>query len=610
MSLRLKRSPHAAVEWLGLAALLGLSAFFVATSWRKWPDALVDSGRVLYVPWRISEGGVFCADVTDIYGPLSHHFNAALFACFGPGLIVLAVANLVITAGICSLLYVLYRRAWGPAAGLAACTLFVSVFAFSQLTGIGNYNYVLPYSNEGTHGMLVLLLLVAALTSWCEKPAVRTAFVTGLLAGLAALLKAEILLTAGAAVLCAVAIRWRSNGCLPIRSLAVMALGAVLPTIAFTVYFATCLPWNQAFAAAGRAWLNGASLRLALRPQLEFLGFDRPWANLWGEAVAALAACVLIAPILVAAWRWDALQRGQRILIGIGLTLGLGAVSWLWVSWMDSGRCLPGLLAVYLATQGARVWRGRQCGTYWQTSIPQAASFSERKSERQALRLLLAVTGAVLLARMMLNARIAQFGFCQAAIAGTLLPAALIGELPEWLGLGKGGRAIVLAGALALIGPGVVRIAGVSQRLLRLKTSSIGEGTDRFLAFPGAVSPIDGYVKATVDALAKLPREQSLLVLPEGRMLNYLLRMKAPPGLLPLDDPDARTLARLSRFPPDYVVFISYPLREYGIATYGSTVSSGKDIVDWVLARYQPCGSRGGNPMEAGQYGVTILRRR
>src|SRR5438045_3637071 len=102
-------------EWLGLALLAGVTIFFVATSWRKWPDALVDFGRELYLPWRLANGALLYRDVDDEYGPLSQYFNAALFKAFGPGLMVLVSANLAIFAGIVSSIYLLARRAWGAA---------------------------------------------------------------------------------------------------------------------------------------------------------------------------------------------------------------------------------------------------------------------------------------------------------------------------------------------------------------------------------------------------------------------------------------------------------------------------------------------------------------
>ena len=97
--------------------LAGLAGYFLATSWRKWPDPLVDFGRELYLPWRLANGAVLYRDVDDFYGPLSQYLNAGLFRWFGPGLMVLVTANLLVFAAIVVAIYFLFRRAWGRRRG-------------------------------------------------------------------------------------------------------------------------------------------------------------------------------------------------------------------------------------------------------------------------------------------------------------------------------------------------------------------------------------------------------------------------------------------------------------------------------------------------------------
>ena len=50
-------------EVAGLVALAGLTLLFLAFSWRKWPDPLIDFGRELYTPWRLANGAVLYRDV-------------------------------------------------------------------------------------------------------------------------------------------------------------------------------------------------------------------------------------------------------------------------------------------------------------------------------------------------------------------------------------------------------------------------------------------------------------------------------------------------------------------------------------------------------------------
>src|ERR1700736_4064877 len=197
------------LEFAGLVALVALTILYLSISWRKWCDPLIDFGDQLYSAWRLSEGAVLYRDVDLLYGPLSQYFNAALFAAFGPGIMILVASNLTIVAMIVALLYLLCRQAWGVIAALVACAVFVAVFAFSQYVHFGNLNYATPYSHETTHGMLVSLLLCFGLT-----------FV----------LKPEFMLAGGLMTLAAGLTTWRYYRLLPkSNALIAWAVGVILP---------------------------------------------------------------------------------------------------------------------------------------------------------------------------------------------------------------------------------------------------------------------------------------------------------------------------------------------------------------------------------------------
>jgi hypothetical protein len=230
-------------EFLGVAVLFGLAIFFVATSWRKWPDPLIDFGAQLYTAWQLSQGAVLHRDVATLYGPLSHYFNAALFCVFGPGLIVLAIANLVIFSGLLITIYMLIRRAWGIAAALVSSAIFISVFGFSHLVYGGNYNYVTPYSHETTHGMLIVALLCLVLLHWIDHHTSRSTFLAGFLFGLTTLLKPEFILAGAIITAVAALVRWRNGGRLQSRELFAWIIAALLPTALFAIYFVRVMPY-------------------------------------------------------------------------------------------------------------------------------------------------------------------------------------------------------------------------------------------------------------------------------------------------------------------------------------------------------------------------------
>jgi hypothetical protein len=590
-------------EWAGLMGLGGLVVFFLATSWRKWPDPVIDFGCELYTPWRLANGAVLYRDIDCFYGPLSKYFNAVLFKCFGPGLMVLVTANLAVFVAILAVIYGLCRRAWDAGSALAAAAVFVAVFGFSQFVRMGNYNYATPYAHEATHGFLICLLLIVLLVRWLEQATRVRSFLAGGLFGLTAVLKPEIMLAAGLITLTTAIVQWRHRKQVRLSLIAAWAGGAILPTLGFIVFFAAYLPWQEAVRGSCTAWLKvAANTRSSgVLLQATFLGFDNPWKHLWEHFNATWLAGALMAVIVGAAWLAERIaQRTVRLLFG-GLWVGL--VLWLAcfeITWSETGRCLFGLMLIYTFFSGASLL---------------GKSTPEPIQPEQMTRLLLAVLATALMARMVLNGRIYQLGFYQAALAGLLVPAVLIGELPMRLGLGRCGRVLITAGSLALLVPGVVILAANSQRTFHFKTVAVGEGADRFYTFPSRNDPTGEMVGLLVKSLREVPPGQTLIVLPEGAMINYLARLPSPVSPFRFffattdDGREAGIVDELQRHPPDWIVIVSRELREYGIQRYGEGPGSGQLILRWVADRYDAKATLGGNPLDGQQYGAVIFKR-
>ena len=201
-------------------------------------------------------------------------------------------------------------------------------------------------------------------------------------------------------------------------------------------------------------------------------------------------------------------------------------------------------------------------------------------------------------------------------MAAVVIPAILIGELPRRLQLRGKGTAILLTGICALIIPGIVILASQSVRHLQLKTLAVGEGTDRFYVFPEEIEPTGKFVSVISEGLRNAAGARTLLVLPEGVMINYLAR--APSPIAPFfyfsttteQGGEERIVADLERHPPDVVVIISRNLREYGIARYGDRVGHGKLLLRWVDDNYNQIAQLGGDPFDYRDRGAIIFKHR
>ncbi len=594
---RLVSSPWQ-LEALGISVLVLLAVYFLALSWRKWPDPLVDSGWQWYAFWRLSQGATLYRDLTWNYGPLSAYFDASLFRWFGPGMMVLVTANLVIYGLILGSAYVAFRIAWGRLAAFAAASVFISVFYFSHLSAVGNYNFATPYAQESTHGMLVVLLLALIAVRWCRQKSPGLAFFLGLGGGLTAVLKPEFMLAGGLLGFGALGLRWWQRLHVSVAEYSLILCGLALPTMAFAAWFARGESWGAAFIHAGQAWWlvlveHGQAGSIS---QQSFTGFNRPWPNTLLELQATLVAVLGVGVVWVAGWvinrSWP---RGARLAAALAAGASLSFLS-PFGGWYSIGRCFPpltGLVLVLIVARLGRQLRGKG-----------------RPEESTIMALALVVLAGAMLARMPLFPRIYHLGFFQAALAGMVLAAALVKEIPDWTGAGLWGRRVARFGCLLVLAAGCLSIANKSLEIRADQTQPVAAGRDRFYATAPDIDATGALVNWTVERLRSAPPRAGLVVLPEGFMINYLTRRVSPTP--PFTDParEEEFVNLLRQAPPDDVVFISRNLREFGISRFGAAGQPGQAILKWVTDNYRPEAAMGGDPLAAeGAKGAMILRR-
>ncbi len=586
----------------GPVVLLMAAAIMAWWTWGTWPDVLVDFGQQLYLPWQIGEGRVLYTDLAYYNGPLSQYVNAFAFKLFGVGLQTMVALNLFWMGLLILLLHHTFTMIGGRLSAFAACLVFILLFGFGHYVGISNYNYVCPYSHEMTHGLI--LSLASMVCIWhSTRFGSRMLAAGGLLLGLAFLTKAEVFIAGAAGTVTALVLtlparssEWRKI----LREAACFFLGFLVPPVLAFLFLCLGMPLDQALAGTIGSWV--AVVNTDLTNLIFFrqgMGLTDVRGNLALMAAWAGRYAAVIVPValLSLAARRSAVREG--VLTGVTLIVLTGA---LWASWDDivwrhaARGLLPALLLI---------------GT-----IPAVRFFRARGDLRQRERLIRQVSMVVfalaMLGKMALNARIYHYGFVLAMPATLVAVVALVDWIPASLRRFGGSTLVFRAGAFVLLGSfGFAYLSIQGQIMARKDRWVVGGAGDALRA-----DTLRG--ELVIKALEVFPqmiqKGQTLAVLPEGVMINFLLRRPNPTpftNFMPTEVVffgEAGMLEAFKVHPPDWIMLVHKDTSEFGFRFFGQDY--GQALFTWIMEAYQPVGVVGAIPLQTNRYGILFLVRR
>ncbi|MBM3990880.1 MAG: hypothetical protein FJ298_07705 [Planctomycetes bacterium] len=542
--------------WLGPLVVVLVALAMAAWTWRAWAEPIVDFGGEAYVAWRISQGDVLYRDLAYFTGPLAPYLHGAAMSACGASLTTIAALNFLLLGATLTLLWRLARRMSDAFAATCACVAFTILCAFGLHKGGGNYNFIWPYSQEMPLGFLLSLAALATLVRWIEAPSRARAALLGLFYGLVFLTKLEFTVALGGALLLGLASsrtstreRLEHSACALVAALAPVALAWGL--------LCTELPARGALEGVLGAWTHAFDARTSDFPLYRYsMGIEPLGFHLGRIALWSLGGCTLV--VLVS---WLALRKGAVLASGVSLAIVVALFAAL--SWNDA---LYPLSFFALGALGA-TWRSRA------------------SSPESALRTVWSGFSLLLLLRMALNARVEFYGFALAAPGLVALVVALVGWLP---GRFPQARNALRAATLPLVAALVLGHLFPMAVARRTSTVELLRGGDRMLTHPGAT-----FLQEAIDLAAeRCPESGSLLVLPEGALVNYGARRRAPTAYFNYMPPEVAMfgeeamLDALKASPPDAVVLIHRSTAEYGVPFFGTHY--GTHLYAWVRERYRP----------------------
>jgi hypothetical protein len=591
--------PALLARLIGPLAILAIAAFLLRKSWGMWPDLLIDFGRDLYVPWRLSQGQVLYLDIAHLNGPLSPYWNGLWFKIFGVGLQTLVASNLLILLGLTFLLHQIFERISDRFSATVACLIFISVFAFGQIDRIGSYNYVTPYSHEITHGLALSCLAIYCFSQY-RRRGLAALLASGFCLGLVFLTKAENLVAAAGALAVGLGLTLFAEVRDPgraLRHLGAFAAAALVPPALALIFLSAAMPLDDAFRGTLGPWALVFNRELADQPFYRWgLGTMDLRTNLEVVARMGFAYLGLFVPVALIALR---ARRWKRFEVPIAAALFLVLLYFLSevrpLHWARANRPVALFMIVLLAVHAVAFVRTRKDGGDTETVI---------------LKLTVLTFATLLLAKIFFHIRFIHYGFALAMPATLLVVITLTSWIPTRIERAGGSGWVFRAASLAALLVLSLSLLQITESRFRKRIHQVGEGSDAFLA--GGRAPFVNAVLADLEE--RLGPEDTLIVLPEGVMINYLARRVNPTPHVNFMPPEliifgeAAILASFRENPPDYVLLVHKETSEYGFRFFGR--GYGRRLFAWVKVHYRPVRLFGEPPLRMGtRFGIQILQR-
>ncbi len=579
----------------GALAKFGLIALFLVltwTTWARWGDLRIDSGREMYVPFEITQGQLLYGDLWYPYGPLAPYLNALLFRLFGAHLLVLYIAGLVETLLYAALLFALSRR-FLPVSGASVVSACFLLQAFRPEL----FNFVLPYAYAATLGSLFSLVCLYALVRHVLLEPGPNLAVAGTAAGLALLAKQEFgvvsYLTFGF-VLLADALRQRSSRVL---------FSGLLRSVPGLAINAAVYGWF--------AWRFTPSFILLenfhITPQSEFMR--------------------------TLGWHW--LQRnGLRFepaeLLALFVGLGFSLAVWFTIAYLLRYR-FAGVWVLLLLSIGFAVSRGIPAAIHYLTFVATPVVLFPkgmygvtvaffvwsvlrwiRSGDRYYFAIcVLSLNGLALGIRIVSD--VVPFGYAifYNSVLFLLFVCAITRTVVAAAPSSAAGRQatfvpIVLAIEACGLLVGQFSVLAVHPEPLYTKQGVIYGRQNDVLGFREAISFVEQQRIAG----------KRVLLLPEEASLYFFTGTRAPtrwyaltPGVLTSKDSERRYIAEARQQEIEYILLSNRGTAEYGLPFFG--LDFNQDVYHWIQEDYEVVGEVGKFSRERPQeFGMLVYRKR
>ncbi len=552
---------HFALDAALVAIAAAVAAIAIAQSWHGWLDPIIDTGRDLYIPEQIRHGTKLYRDIAYYYPPLTPYLLAFITALTGSS--IAAYTGIGIT--VAALTMAALAFAGGVTGGRLTAFSAAALFAACSIAGRSTWgtNYFFPYSHAATFGALFFVAFVAFLCDHLFGRRGPASLPLALAFALAASwTKAEYAVFSAAVILVAFAAHrirlvWLGG-----------YLAAALGSIGIVAFaFRDCPP--------GRHWFfdNVAPSSLLKSPYLRLFYGEvtgaAHWPSLLGRSFAGALVIVAIVVLLAAA---DRLPQGSTRV----------------------------LCFVFAAVAAALLLFDDRFFRAWTVLQIALVPFAVRRPREPLLILLTASLCTT--SRVFFNIVPVWYGFVFVVPLYLLLSYVFFEWLPQ--------RGIYSRSTSKLL---LVLIAAVVLQSLGSAHLTYGRKTHRITTGRGSIYDALAGRAAAIETLRQdAPRlhMRSLLVVPEGLALNYLLQLPTPIAYYTFTPPEAaaavaesQILAELESKRPEWIAFVPRAVTEFGAAGFG--IDYDRRLMAYIRTNYATAKS-----IHEPGFTIVLLRRR
>jgi len=566
----------------------------------KWGDPITDLGAEFVVAGKLAQGQVLYRDLTYSYGPFSPYFNSLLLRAFGNEMssVLIGSALSVLVGGL--LVFRLLRNFAPPYLAASGIIVFLLESVFGHYYLNGTFGFIFPYAFPAVHSLLLGMAAVDAAVRSVKSSRPGLLIWSGLLAGLVVLCKLEIAAATIIAVSAGLLALGRND---PSRPPVLQTLSTfLLPVIAIaTLGFLPFMLWTSPNEVISQNILK-PSMANPVENIFQFanLGFDQPLENL-GAALKSLGYWLLFPGI---AWAGVRILRFTEADSGLALVfwglLGFvpaGLFAWLGIQKLGAFGVLKGLPLILIIVLGL-IGHG-----------------SVKRRRVEPLELVFGIVtlfACVCLSRIMLNVGMFHYGFFMAMPGLVILPICLsfatFFVFPSTRTSTVHVRTLAFAVVLAL---SVGSFRAYSLPAWQMKEARI-EGPGGLLkAIPTALNQYLGAGMEYMDGV--MDKDGSLVVIPEGAMLNVLFRRENPtrycsytPHVVAGIEPQVAEDFRKAR--PDYVLLVDRKVDEFGKAGPGKDYLL--ELMGHLHTAYDTLAAAGPVPYTSDQGGWVLFQRK